>query len=192
MAFRESLPTLTEDEFHTACDRVTIPSPIPAEMVRWMMAEAEDGTPDPRASGVDARTSSAPDSDVREVPASRVPASAPRALPTLQAASKPHADVQEELEITEMPLSEQAGVVDDLIEGYLERLGDRAGVPFASLPPEHARAFPLDHWAGFILSLVDGNTSIEDIVDAAPMPEHDTLRLLSDLRRQGIIDIRPR
>jgi aminopeptidase-like protein len=51
---------------------------------------------------------------------------------------------------------------------------------------------PLDHWAGFVLSLVDGLTSVQDIVDLSPMPEHEVLNVLDRLHEHGLIRIRRR
>jgi hypothetical protein len=42
--------------------------------------------------------------------------------------------------------------------------------------------------AGFILSLIDGFTSIADILDISAWPEPETAYILLELQQQGIID----
>jgi hypothetical protein len=197
VAIRESLPTLTEDDIRAEGERVTIPTPIPAELVRWMMAEAENGAPDPAGlrGPPSAPASRAPASAPREVPGSRLPVSPPRAVAVSTVETvppRPAAGVgeEEELEITEMPAAEQADVVESLVEEYLTKLGPRAGVPVAVLSAARTTEVQLDHWAGFILSLVDGATTIDEIIAASPMPEHEALRLLAELQQRGVIDVR--
>jgi hypothetical protein len=48
---------------------------------------------------------------------------------------------------------------------------------------------PLDHRAGFLLSRIDGNVSIETLLEIAAMPRFDSLRTLSALLRDGLIRI---
>jgi hypothetical protein len=45
----------------------------------------------------------------------------------------------------------------------------------------------LDHRAGFLLSMVDGTTTVEEIVDLSGMPEHEALRLLAELIDGGTV-----
>jgi hypothetical protein len=55
--------------------------------------------------------------------------------------------------------------------------------------PEEIRWLSLDHRSGFLLSFVDGMTPIDDVLDVSSMPELDALRILFELRTQGVIDI---
>jgi hypothetical protein len=48
----------------------------------------------------------------------------------------------------------------------------------------------LDHREGFVLSLVDGASDIDTILDACPMPTHKTLRILHELHQRGILGLR--
>jgi len=50
----------------------------------------------------------------------------------------------------------------------------------------------LDPRAAFVLSLVDGAFSIDDVVDMASMPPGETLRRLHELRERGIVVLSPR
>ena len=45
----------------------------------------------------------------------------------------------------------------------------------------------LDNRSGFVLSLVDGETTIEQVLDLSGMGTEETLALLEDLRIRGII-----
>jgi hypothetical protein len=63
-------------------------------------------------------------------------------------------------------------------------------VPFPLTTAEAAQRVSIDHWAGFVLSLVDGATTIDDILDASALAEVEALRLLCDLRERGLIDVR--
>jgi hypothetical protein len=45
----------------------------------------------------------------------------------------------------------------------------------------------LDNLSGFILSLIDGSTSIEQLFDLSGVAAEETLAILEDLRRRGII-----
>jgi hypothetical protein len=95
-----------------------------------------------------------------------------------------------ELELGELEGCAEADLLAEICAAYLERLGDRTHVPFTLMTQQNTRRASLDHLAGFVLSLVDGAASIDDILDAAAMPEHETLRLLCELREQGLIDLR--
>lgn len=72
---------------------------------------------------------------------------------------------------------------------YLSRLGSKSHVLHVSVPPEELRWLSLDHRAGFLLSFVDGAMSIEEVLDVAGMAELDALRILHELREQGVIDV---
>lgn len=96
------------------------------------------------------------------------------------------------VQLDELPASAEATVLAEIGEAYLGRLGGRTHVPFTRTTREAALRVPLDHWAGFVLSLVDGAASIDEIVDASSLPEVEALRLLCELREQGLIDVRPR
>jgi hypothetical protein len=63
-------------------------------------------------------------------------------------------------------------------------------VPIVILAAEQLSQAPIDARAGFILSLVDGRTSVEELLDISAMPAEETLALLDDLRLRGIIEFR--
>ena len=47
----------------------------------------------------------------------------------------------------------------------------------------------LDHRAGFIVSLVDGRTTVEDIIDMSGQPSAEVLRVLEELFTQGALSV---
>ena len=49
------------------------------------------------------------------------------------------------------------------------------------------RGMTLDHRAGFLLSMIDGIVSVEDLCDTGHMPMGQTLALLVELKRRGLI-----
>jgi hypothetical protein len=70
---------------------------------------------------------------------------------------------------------------------YLENLGGRLAIPRVVMNPEEVRSAALDHRSGFLLSFIDGSMTIEEVLDVSSMPELDALRIMFELRMQGII-----
>ncbi|MBV9947939.1 MAG: hypothetical protein JOZ69_13885 [Myxococcales bacterium] len=52
------------------------------------------------------------------------------------------------------------------------------------------RRLPLDHRAGFLLSLMDGTTDLETLVELSTMSRADVLTLVRDLFESGVIRFR--
>src|SRR6185369_15418844 len=73
---------------------------------------------------------------------------------------------------------------------YVTKIGPLDRVPTVAVPRDQLRWLSIDHRAGFVLSLVDGVSSLEMILDVSGMPELDTLRILSELAQQRIISLR--
>lgn len=73
---------------------------------------------------------------------------------------------------------------------YTTKIGPLDRVPVVMVPRDQLRWLSIDHRAGFVLSLVDGVSSLEMILDVSGMPELDALRILSDLAQQRIISFR--
>ncbi len=76
---------------------------------------------------------------------------------------------------------------DVLTQMYLSRLGGLDQVISVVLSPEELRWLNLDHRAGFLLSLVDGVSTIEELLDISGMTRLDALRILAALREQRAI-----
>jgi hypothetical protein len=76
-----------------------------------------------------------------------------------------------------------------LTEKYLSNLGGRSSIPRVTMGAEEMRWLSLDHRAGFLLSIIDGSMSIEEVLDVSSMPELDALRIMFELRMQDVIEI---
>jgi hypothetical protein len=160
MTRRAPLPTLTEDDLREQGERTTLPPPVPIGELVGQMMRDVEG---------DAH---------------------PRAAPTVGGATGASGAPALELELDDLEGSAESSLLVEIRDEYLVRLGGRSQVPFALPPPDDIHRRPLDHWAGFVLSLVDGAASVDDILDAASMPEHEALHLLCELREQGLIGLR--
>lgn len=73
---------------------------------------------------------------------------------------------------------------------YITKIGPMDRVPVVMVPRDQLRWLSIDHRAGFVLSLVDGVSSLEMILDVSGMPELDALRILTELAQQRIIALR--
>lgn len=80
---------------------------------------------------------------------------------------------------------------DMLLRMYLSRIGDTSQVPRVVMEPEQLRWLTLDHRAGFLLSCIDGASSIEELLDVCSMSPLEALRILYDLLQQGAISVDP-
>jgi hypothetical protein len=58
------------------------------------------------------------------------------------------------------------------------------------VPPDRIKSLPIDHRAGFLLSLMDGVTDLETLLEISPMPRGETLRVVRDLFESGVVDFR--
>ena len=82
---------------------------------------------------------------------------------------------------------------DDVDEGAIVS-GPLIGVRRSDVPRVAMRTVEcfdqgLDHRAGFILSLLDGHSSVETVLDVAGLPEQETLAVLCDLCARGIVTL---
>lgn len=64
------------------------------------------------------------------------------------------------------------------------------GALHVRLEGEALKRLPLDHRAGFLLSLMDGSLDIEMLVEVSGMPREEALRIVRDLHDSGVIDVR--
>lgn len=60
-------------------------------------------------------------------------------------------------------------------------------VPRLVLSAAEVRALPLDHRAGFIMWLIDGRSSVEDVLDGCAMPMDEAIAILRALAAMGVI-----
>jgi hypothetical protein len=73
---------------------------------------------------------------------------------------------------------------------YAARIGPLDRIPMVTVPRTQMRWLSMDHRAGFILSLIDGSSSIEMILDLCGMPKLDAYRILLELVQQKIVSFR--
>jgi hypothetical protein len=70
---------------------------------------------------------------------------------------------------------------------YAARLGPSNGVPVVVVPQAQMQWLSIDHRAGFVLSLIDGFSTLEMIIDVSGMQKLDALRILHALVQQRIV-----
>ena len=73
---------------------------------------------------------------------------------------------------------------------YTAQLGSLARVPKLAVPVEKLVSLSLDHRAGFLISFVDGSSSVSTIIDMSGMPPSEVLRTFIDLKEGGVISLR--
>lgn len=73
---------------------------------------------------------------------------------------------------------------------YAARIGPLDRIPNVTVARDQMRWLSIDHRAGFVLSLVDGVSTVEMLLDVSGMPTLDALRILSELVQQRIITFR--
>jgi len=64
-----------------------------------------------------------------------------------------------------------------------------SSAPLVLMEAEGLHKVELDNRSGFVLSLIDGETSVEDILDLSGMGTEETLAVLEDLRLRGIVKL---
>ncbi len=75
-------------------------------------------------------------------------------------------------------------------ELYKAKLGDLDRVPFVVVAREELRWLAIDHRAGFLLSHVDGVSTLDTILDVSGMPRLDAMRVLVELVQKRVVALR--
>jgi len=78
---------------------------------------------------------------------------------------------------------------DVLTQMYSARLGSLDRVVVVAVPSDQIRWLTLDHRAGFLLSLIDGGITVDQILDISGMPRLDALRIMYQLLDQRVISL---
>ena len=101
------------------------------------------------------------------------------------------------LEMAELILAEDPGNLEaaecgencrTVLESmYAARLAPLDRAPIVVVPRAQMRWLSIDHRAGFVLSLIDGSSTVETILDVSGMPKLDALRILHELVQQKIV-----
>jgi hypothetical protein len=76
------------------------------------------------------------------------------------------------------------------VAGYIATIGSLEKVPVLVTPLAQIDASSVDHRAGFVLSQVDGDTSLQAILDVSGMPPLEALRIVCELARRRVIAFR--
>jgi len=119
----------------------------------------------------------AKDSDARVVSASPVPVDE-------EVATDPDLQLHSEMRLATRPTM---GAMGD--EAWA-RLVSVSGAPVVVQSAEQIKRLPLDHRAGFVLSLMDGSIDLETLIDLSMMAPEEALRLVRDLFESGVIEFR--
>jgi hypothetical protein len=97
-------------------------------------------------------------------------------------------DLEEEPPISEPPLVASGPATVRQERNRRPKLGE---IPVLVAGADHLRAARLTGRAGFVLSLIDGITTVESLLDLSGMPVEETLGILEDLHWRGIVELRP-
>jgi hypothetical protein len=76
-----------------------------------------------------------------------------------------------------------------LVETYLAALGGTEGIPCLAIDPAAVPSLPLAPEGAFVLSRIDGGSSVEDVVDMSGLARVEALRILCELLQRGIIRV---
>lgn len=74
-----------------------------------------------------------------------------------------------------------------LLDRYRERVGGLDAVPQLGISGAELMQINLPSTTGFLLSLVDGRTSVHDLISLSGMDAFDTLRALTGLLEAGVL-----
>ena len=102
-----------------------------------------------------------------------------------------------ELVLGREPDNEQARRCADncrrrLLSLYSSKIGNLQAVPVPAMSETELRWLGLDHRSGFLLSRVDGVTTVEEVLDVCGMPRLEALKTLVDLLDRGVIRVEDR
>lgn len=76
---------------------------------------------------------------------------------------------------------------DVLTQMFAARIGPLDQVICVVVTPEEVQWLSLDHRAGFLLSLVDGQSTVDEILDISGMTRLDALKIIHDLTEQHVV-----
>ena len=62
------------------------------------------------------------------------------------------------------------------------------GAPTVTMERDRLKRLPLDHRAGFLLSLMDGAIDLDTVVEVSAMPRAEVLRVVRDLVEGGVVE----
>jgi tetratricopeptide (TPR) repeat protein len=77
-----------------------------------------------------------------------------------------------------------------LLRRYRARVGTGQAAPRVRIPPAEVMKYNLPAAAGFLLSLIDGRLSVDELLAVSGMDPFEALRALSNLLDAGIVEAR--
>lgn len=78
-----------------------------------------------------------------------------------------------------------------LSQSWESRLGDRDRVLRIAVPTDWLSQLAIDPRVAYVVSRIDGVTSIQSVLDVSGMAEADCAKVLLDLLDEGVLEIRP-
>lgn len=78
-----------------------------------------------------------------------------------------------------------------LVKMQLSRLGSLQQIVELAVDSNELQWLTIDHRAGFLLSLIDGLSTLEDLLDICGMPRLQALQIFADLADQKVVRLRP-
>jgi hypothetical protein len=203
----------------TPSERITVTNEIELEIARARSAEAGDPSRKQSSGALsfaDSRSRSTPSPPARSAPPSDIEAAVIEAIAssngpeiTERTIEDPAAEMRERvslgdytggLEMAELilagdPSNLEAAECGENCRSVLERMfvakiGPLDRAPVVIVPGTQMRWLSIDHRAGFVLSLIDGVSTVEMILDVSGMARLDALRILHDLMQQRIVGFR--
>jgi hypothetical protein len=78
-----------------------------------------------------------------------------------------------------------------LFKYFRERVADASRVLKIKITPEEVMRFNLPANAGFVLSMVDGSTSVNEILTLSGMDPFEAVRVVNKLLDVGIVEVTP-
>lgn len=70
---------------------------------------------------------------------------------------------------------------------YLNDIGDLQALPVMAMSPGELMRMEIDSRGGYLLSMVDGHSSFQDLLELSPMEYLDTLRILAEFIAEGVL-----
>jgi hypothetical protein len=74
-----------------------------------------------------------------------------------------------------------------LTQMFAARIGPLDQVISVVISPDEVQWLALDHRAGFLLSLVDGQSTVDEILDISGMTRLDALKIIFDLTERQVV-----
>jgi hypothetical protein len=110
-------------------------------------------------------------------------------LESMRRSSRPPSDSPEvEINVEWAPKSELDP--EELFSDYAADLGPFTRIPIVTVPFDELPSLSMDNRMGFLVALIDGASSIQNILDVAGMPQREVLHALVTLRDVGIVGFR--